>query len=178
MSDGVVGLLAGIRVLDLSGPEGMYGARLLADLGADVVRIEGDSDTDETSSNDIATVDASFVTFANLNKRAVRLDVRDEAELAALQELINASDLVLCNQLPHGVSVGDEVALVHINLWTYWSWGRTRWFGFDWTGRRWVVIARWVSRDCAGRRLRQSGIFVWWHHDGSCRGTRPTRRGR
>jgi benzylsuccinate CoA-transferase BbsE subunit len=112
MSDGVVGLLAGIRVLDLSGPEGMYGARLLADLGADVVRIEGDSDTDETSSNDIATVDASFVTFANLNKRAVRLDVRDEAELAALQELINASDLVLCNQLPHGVSVGDEVALV------------------------------------------------------------------
>ncbi len=112
MPDGLLGLLAGIRVLDLSGLEGMYGARLLADLGADVVRIVGDSDSDQTPWNDIASVDTSFVTFVNLNKRAVRLDVRDESERAALQELIDASDLVLCNELPDGVTVPEGVALV------------------------------------------------------------------
>lgn len=112
MSDAALGLLAGTRVLDLSGLEGMYGARLLADLGADVVRIVGDSDSDAMPWNEVGSVDASFVTFVNLNKRSVKLDVRDAAERAALQELINASDLVLCDELPEGLSVPDDVAIV------------------------------------------------------------------
>jgi benzylsuccinate CoA-transferase BbsE subunit len=112
MSNGAQGLLAGVRVLDLSGLEGMYGARLLADLGADVVRIVGDSDTDDTPWSDVGTVEASFVTFVNLNKRAVKLDIRDAAEFAALQELVNACDLVLCDDLPDGLSVANDVAVV------------------------------------------------------------------
>jgi crotonobetainyl-CoA:carnitine CoA-transferase CaiB-like acyl-CoA transferase len=33
-------VISGLRVLDLAGLSGIYGTKLLADLGADVVRIE------------------------------------------------------------------------------------------------------------------------------------------
>lgn len=112
----VEGLLSGIRVVDMSGFEGMYGARLLADLGADVVRVEIDGDDRVEPGPRLTTIDGStvsaFVTFANLNKRSVTVDVRDDAQRAVLQNLINASDLVLCDQVPSELEVADNVAVV------------------------------------------------------------------
>ena len=112
----VEGLLSGIRVVDLSGFEGMYGARLLADLGADVVRIERDGEDNvepgiRMATNHGTTVSA-FMTFANLNKRAVMVDMLDAGQLAALQGLVNASDLVLADDVPDGVTIPDGVTLV------------------------------------------------------------------
>jgi benzylsuccinate CoA-transferase BbsE subunit len=119
-SDRDVGLLSGVRVVDLSGFEGMYGARLLADLGADVVRVVRDDVHTVEPGTRIMTADgtmaSAFVTFANLNKRAVRVDVSDEDELASLQEIVNASHLVLADELPEGVAVPDHVALVSTSI--------------------------------------------------------------
>jgi len=98
----------------------MYGARLLADLGADVVRIEYDDDDRVAPGPWLTNVDGSavsaFVTFANLNKRAVTVDVRDKDQRVALQDLIDASDLVLADELPDGVKVPDDVVLVATSI--------------------------------------------------------------
>ena len=113
------GLLSGIRVVDLSGFEGMYGARLLADLGADVVRVKFEDDGVEPGPY-LTTIDgrtvSAFVTFANLNKRAVTVDLDDQAQIAALQVLINVSDLVICDVLPEDLVVPDDVAVVATSI--------------------------------------------------------------
>ncbi|HUZ40382.1 MAG TPA: CoA transferase [Acidimicrobiales bacterium] len=116
-----VGLLSGIRVLDLSGYEGMYGARLLADLGADVVRVErGDLDSDVAPGpfivNSAGEPSSAFCAFVNLNKRVVHVDLRDEVQRGALQELVDSSDIVLADRLPEGLEVPRNVALVETSV--------------------------------------------------------------
>jgi crotonobetainyl-CoA:carnitine CoA-transferase CaiB-like acyl-CoA transferase len=111
------GLLSGIRVLDLSGYEGMYGARLLADLGADVVRVEGcDADRDVAPGpyivNSAGEPSSAFRAFVNLNKRVVRVDLADDEQRSAVQGLVDASDIVLADRLSERVSVPQHVALV------------------------------------------------------------------
>lgn len=115
------GLLSGIRVVDLSGYEGIYGARLLADLGADVVRVERDNRDPDIAPgplivNSAGEPSSAFCTFVNLNKRVVYLDPRDEAERAALQGLIDLSDIVLADRLPEGLRVPQNVALVETSV--------------------------------------------------------------
>jgi len=115
------GLLSGIRVLDLSGYEGMYGARLLADLGADVVRVERDDrDSDVAPGPFLVNIagepSSAFCAFVNLNKRVVHLDPRDVAQRDALQGLVDLSDIVLADRLPEGLSVPQNVALVETSV--------------------------------------------------------------
>jgi benzylsuccinate CoA-transferase BbsE subunit len=115
------GLLSGIRVLDLSGYEGVYGARLLADLGADVVRVERlDRDADAAPGpymvDDAGASSSAFCAFTNFNKRVVTADLRDAAQRAVLQGLVDASDVVLADRLPEGLVVADHVALVETSV--------------------------------------------------------------
>ena len=115
------GLLSGIRVLDLSGYEGMYGARLLADLGADVVRVERDDRDSEVAPGPFIVNNADeslsvFCAFVNLNKRVVHLDPRDEAQRSALQGLVDLSDIVLADRLPKGLKVPQSVALIETSV--------------------------------------------------------------
>jgi len=71
---------SGVRVLDLTRELGSYAARLFADLGADVIRIEPKSksmvDGVEAASHD---EDASSM-FLNATKRIATLDFRTETE--------------------------------------------------------------------------------------------------
>ncbi|MGH2586918.1 MAG: CaiB/BaiF CoA transferase family protein, partial [Dehalococcoidia bacterium] len=98
--------LDGIRVLDLTGPIGQYGGKLLADLGADVVKVEppngdparflapfaGDQPDPERS--------LFFLNF-NANKRGVVLDLGDPKGQAAFLELARTAD-VLLESFPSG----------------------------------------------------------------------------
>ena len=94
-----MGALDGVRVLDfgryVAGP---YCAMLLADFGADVIRVErpgGGEDRDITPVTD----DGAGAVFlqGNRNKRSLALDPRGEQGRAVLARLVAAADVVVVN---------------------------------------------------------------------------------
>src|SRR5437773_5685314 len=95
--------LAGIRVIELahimSGPTA---GMLLADLGADVIKVEKVPDGDDTRRFTPPEVngEASAFMMMNRNKRGIALDVKVPAARHALQRMINRSDVVIENFRP------------------------------------------------------------------------------
>ncbi|MBW8825338.1 MAG: CoA transferase [Acidobacteria bacterium] len=92
--------LDGVRVLDLSGAIGAYGTRLLADLGADVVKVEpptGDALRRRPPFKDGVTAPEASLVFAchNANKRGITLDATSDAALPLLAELGATADAVV-----------------------------------------------------------------------------------
>src|SRR4051794_40648377 len=88
------GILAGVRVLDLSGGiAGPMTAMLLADQGADVVRVEPAG----------TPVDGPRPVVWNRGKRRIALDVRDGGQRAEFVQLASRAD-VLLETFPPGVA--------------------------------------------------------------------------
>lgn len=96
------GPLAGIRVLDISRViAGPYAGRVLADLGADVIKLEppaGDESRLIAPRHDRG-MSANF-TFANVGKRGLAVDLRREEGIALVVELAGACDVVIENFRP------------------------------------------------------------------------------
>ncbi|HEY1633003.1 MAG TPA: CoA transferase [Rhizomicrobium sp.] len=98
------GPLAGIRVADfgryIAGP---YCAALLADLGADVIRIEKrDGREDRTlvslgDNDDGSPREGAMFLQMNRNKRSLTLDPMSEAGRGVVRRLIETSDVVIAN---------------------------------------------------------------------------------
>ena len=127
------GPLAGIRVADcstvLAGP---YCTMLLADLGADVIKVEppeGDTTRgwgppwvgDEAD----GTRTAAYYLAINRNKRSIRLDLKQEAGREVLRRLLRTSDVLVENHKVGGLErlgFGDNVLaalnpeLVHLAI--------------------------------------------------------------
>jgi crotonobetainyl-CoA:carnitine CoA-transferase CaiB-like acyl-CoA transferase len=98
--------LDGIRVADLSRVlAGPFATMLLADLGADVVKVEP-PDGDETRGwgppwwGDPADGRSAYFASVNRNKRSIVLDLRSDAGRAVLDRLLDASDLLVHNYRP------------------------------------------------------------------------------
>lgn len=92
--------LAGLRVLDLSRVlAGPMCAMALADLGADVVKVEHPSRGDDTRDWGvrIGTRNTSYFNSANRNKRSVTLDLQSEEGAALARQLAAQSDVVIQN---------------------------------------------------------------------------------
>ncbi len=95
--------LAGVRVVDftqaLSGP---YCTMMLADLGADVVKIESPHRGDDARHWGPPFVgdDAAYFLAVNRNKRSVALDLKDEGDLVRARELIAQADVMVENWRP------------------------------------------------------------------------------
>jgi len=92
----------GIRVLACeTGLAGPLCTRLLADLGADVVKIERPGLGDVTRGWDTlaAGLSSGFV-WVNRGKRSVALDVKDPSDRSALEALVAASDVFVQNFTP------------------------------------------------------------------------------
>ena len=98
--------LDGIRVVDLSRVlAGPFATMLLADLGADVVKVEPPAG-DETRTwgppwwGDPADRRSAYFASVNRNKRSVVLDLRTDADRAALDRLLVSADLLVHNYRP------------------------------------------------------------------------------
>jgi itaconate CoA-transferase len=95
-------LLEGTRVLAFeNGLAGPLCSRLLADLGADVVKVERPDGGDVTRSWDgLARGLSSGFVWMNRGKRSVALDLKDPANRPAVERLVAESDIVLVNFTP------------------------------------------------------------------------------
>lgn len=101
--------LRGIRVLDLSRVlAGPVCSMVLADLGADVIKVERPGRGDDTrewgppfidSPSELAGMSAYFASV-NRNKRSLTLDMGQPAGREVLVKLIERSDVLLENFLP------------------------------------------------------------------------------
>ncbi len=119
------GPLAGFRVIDLSTVlAGPYATMLLADLGADVVKVEppeGDATRGWgppwVGDEGAGTRTAAYYLAVNRNKRSVRLDVRHEAGAEILRRLLADADVLVENLRPGSLArLGfDEETLRDLN---------------------------------------------------------------
>ncbi|MFL9670970.1 CaiB/BaiF CoA transferase family protein [Variovorax sp. AB1(2024)] len=92
--------LAGLRVLDLSRVlAGPMCAMALADLGADVIKVEHPSRGDDTRDWGVrvGTRNTSYFNSANRNKRSVTIDLQSAAGVQIARELAAKSDVVIEN---------------------------------------------------------------------------------
>lgn len=112
--------LAGIRVLELgqviSAP---YGGLLLAELGAEVIKIESPGGGDGSRNAEITglgDISATFVTF-NHNKRSLVLDLKQDDDYRTFTELAAVADVILSNMTPRVLASlrVDYAALAAIN---------------------------------------------------------------
>lgn len=94
------GPLTGYRVLDLGGPLSLHCTKLLADMGADVIKIERPSGDESRRvppfKDDVPHPEKSlyFLHF-NTNKRGITLDVEKPDGRAILLELCKKADVVI-----------------------------------------------------------------------------------
>ena len=94
------GPLAGIKVIEvgqaLAGP--VAGA-ILADMGADVIKIEKPDGGDDARGWGPPFIDESSIMFhvTNRNKRSVTLDMKNAADVEKLKSLVRDADILIQN---------------------------------------------------------------------------------
>ena len=103
--------LAGIQVLDLSRVlAGPLAGTVLADLGADVIKIEHPERGDDTRDwgSRIGDTETTYFNSVNRNKKSVTLDLRSGAGAEIARELAAKCDVVIENFKPGGA---DQLGL-------------------------------------------------------------------
>jgi len=113
--------LNGIRILDLthmlSGP---YSAMMLADLGAETIKVEPPKTGEATRrllerdpANSLKGFGAFYLTL-NRNKKSVTLDLKSEKGLAIFYELVKMADVVI-NNFSAGVTARLKIDYAHLS---------------------------------------------------------------
>ncbi len=115
------GPLAGVRVLEFGQiAAGPFAGSLLADLGADVVKVERPDGGDGmrawpplSQPTDGGAAYSENFASVNRNKRSIAVDLKDAASVARLKQLASACDVVLENYRP---GVLDRLGLGYADL--------------------------------------------------------------
>ena len=117
------GPLAGIRVVDMTiWMAGAVSGMLLADLGADVVKVEsraGDptrSHTAPTAGRAAVAPSGTSISYStcNRNKRSIALDLGSAADREVFDQLIAAADVFVSNMSPATIrKLGIDEASLH-----------------------------------------------------------------
>ena len=95
------GPLSGIRVLDLSAYiAGPYGCSLLADMGADVLKIEPPSGDNLRKYPSTLEAESRAFLGVNRSKRGLVIDLKREEGLAVLLKLVGKADVLVHNFRP------------------------------------------------------------------------------
>ncbi|MCH8490854.1 MAG: CoA transferase [Oceanicaulis sp.] len=106
------GALSHITVLDLSRVlAGPWCAQILADLGADVIKVENPDGGDDTrgwgppflKNEDGSRADAAYYLCANRNKRSIAVNMREEKGRDILRQLAAQSDVIIENYKTGGL---------------------------------------------------------------------------
>ncbi|AJR24184.1 CaiB/BaiF CoA transferase family protein [Sphingobium sp. YBL2] len=93
------GILDGVRIIDLSTViMGPYASRILADLGADVIKVEAPSGDSVRAHRPhlTPTISGMFLNL-NRNKRSIVLDLKSRHGQRALERLLETADVILHN---------------------------------------------------------------------------------
>ena len=115
--------LDNIKVLDLSRVlAGPYATMLMADMGADVIKVERPGTGDDTRNYGPPFINGESTYFmsVNRNKRSMTLNFKNEAGMAVLQRLIAQADVLVENFRPgtmEKLGIGyDECAKINPRL--------------------------------------------------------------
>ena len=118
-------LLPPYRILDLTGPEAVFCGKLLADYGADVVKVEppgGDPTRHKAPfiGDEVGIDRSSYFLFYNTNKRSVTIDIDTPKGQELFRKLVETAD-VLIESFPvgHMESKGlgfDSLKAINSNL--------------------------------------------------------------
>ena len=120
--------LAGVRVLDLSRVlAGPYCSMVLADLGADVVKVErpGSGDPTRAWGPPFREGESAYYLCVNRGKRSITVDLGDSAGLEVVRRLALESDIVIESFLPGGADrlglgyaalAGERPGLVYTSI--------------------------------------------------------------
>lgn len=148
--------LAGLRVVDLADGKAEMCGRLLADLGADVIRVEPPGGAASRRQQPLHDgVSLHFATH-NANKRGVTLDLDDPEDRKRLLALAEDADILIETEAPgtlERVGLGADAllernpALVAVSITEFGQTGPYR----DWVGSNWTQIA-------IGGALSRSGM--------------------
>ena len=113
----MAGALSGYRIIDvtqvISGP---LATRILADQGADVIKIEPPSGDILRHMGGLQGLSPTFTT-TNRSKRSIVLDLKQDGGLAVLKRLVRDADVFIQNSRPgtaQAMGIGEE-ALREIN---------------------------------------------------------------
>jgi crotonobetainyl-CoA:carnitine CoA-transferase CaiB-like acyl-CoA transferase len=121
-------LLAGIRVVDLTTSiAGPYAAMLLADMGAEVVKIERPRTGDDSRAWGPPFLDGESLWFlsVNRNKQSVTLDYTSQPGRKVLRDFVRKADVVIVNLVErvqkklgvdHATLAAIKTDLVHVAL--------------------------------------------------------------
>ena len=108
------GPLAGLRVVDftrvLSGP---FSTALLADLGAEVIKVESPGGDDYRHVGPFKNGVSTLFAFANRGKKSVVLDLKRPEDVALAQALASSADIVVENFRP---GVAQRLGIGHETL--------------------------------------------------------------
>src|SRR5699024_1451940 len=94
--------LSGIKVLDFSRVlAGPYCTMLLADMGAEVIKIERPSYGDDTRQfGPFQNGESGYFMFLNRGKKSIEMNLKDEADVEVLKSMIKEADVVVENFRP------------------------------------------------------------------------------
>lgn len=104
--DATAGPLAGLLVADFSRVlAGPYASMLLADMGAEVIKVEGPAGDDtRTWMPPVRDGVSTYYLGINRNKRSIALDLKEPDDLTAARELADRADIMLENFRPGGLA--------------------------------------------------------------------------